>query len=127
MKEKSRFLTITGYVMTVLFLLSTAVQYNDPDAILWIGIYGTATLTTWLFIKDKLYWSVSAAIALAVLAGAGVLGYEVVSSGVSGQLLGESWQMQNLTQEKVREAGGLLIVGIWSLIMAFAIRKGRVG
>ena len=122
-KNRSRLFLIFSYVVTTLFLVSAAVQYNDPDGIYWIVFYGAAALITWLFIKDRLHWVIPGLLAMGVLVGAGLLGFDVISNGTIDQVMGRSWQMQNLVQEKARESGGMLVVGIWLLVLALRIWK----
>lgn len=118
MSDNSRFLTYLSYLMFAVFVLSAAVQYNDPDPLLWIFVYGGAALLTWLFIRDRLSWWVSAIAGATLLLWALVLLPEVW--GVVGiPDLFEAWEMNNMAIETAREAGGLLIIAAWLLAVTW--------
>lgn len=42
-----------NYIFLVLFLLSAALQYNDPDPYLWIPVYLWGAWLCWLAIRQK--------------------------------------------------------------------------
>lgn len=48
----------TNAFFTVIFIISAGIQYNDPDALLWMGIYGYGALVCLLAIlgKDHFIW-----------------------------------------------------------------------
>ena len=108
--------------MTTLFLISGAVQYNDPDGLLWMSIYGAAAVITGLFVVQKLGWSAAAIATAAAFLGAGIIGMEAAREGAIASAF-DTWQMQSVSQEKVREAGGLLVIGLWMLTVTLRIRK----
>ena len=104
-------------VMVGVFVLSAAVQWNDPDPLLWIAFYCFAALT-----------------ALAALAGARALrtletGLAIVALGtvvVLTPALGEarleavtSIEMKSSEDEEVRELGGAAIVLFFAATMRF--------
>ncbi|MDP5061169.1 MAG: transmembrane 220 family protein, partial [Maribacter sp.] len=45
---------ILGYVFAVLFTVGAVLQYNDPDSLNWIIIYGVAALISLLFALNKI-------------------------------------------------------------------------
>ena len=104
-------------VMAGVFVLSAAVQWNDPDPLLWIAFYGFATLT-----------------AFAALAGARALrtleiGLAIIALGTVVALtpaLREarleavtSIEMKSSEDEEVRELGGAAIVLVFAATMRF--------
>ena len=124
MAQQSRFLTYLSYFFLAVFLLSAAVQYNDPDPLLWIAIYGGAALLTWLFIRERLNWTVPAITGIALLFWAVFLLPQVWGVvGISD--LFEAWEMQNIAIETAREAGGLLIIAVWFLVVAWRAYSER--
>lgn len=117
---------IVHAAFAALFLLSVAVQLNDPDPLLWTLFYGTAC----------------------VLALAGALGRPLPSSAVALLLLGGLWALTlspslgaflsrdlstttfemkagDLIEEEAREAGGLLLVCIASLLQVLDANARR--
>src|SRR5206468_7543300 len=65
-------------LMVALFLLAVAVQYNDPDPIRWMSIYGMAAVACGLSYRDKLHWSIPAATGLVALIWAATIAPRVV-------------------------------------------------
>jgi len=47
-----------GLVWAILFLIFGLLQFNDPDGMLWMIIYGSATLLSILAFKNKLKYSI---------------------------------------------------------------------
>ncbi len=99
---------LTGLFLLIM-LLFAALQYNDPDALLWIAIYGLVAvwcaLTLWrpglLRATPALRWA-----ALASLAAYG-MGFLWLIPTYSGQFLSNSMMAPGV--ETTREAFGLLI------------------
>ena len=87
-----------------MFLFSVAVQFNDPDPVRWVAIYGFAAIACIGELTRNERWSLPAGI---------------------GDLFAE-FEMKNEMIEEAREAGGLLIVALWMAILAVsAFRRGR--
>ena len=87
-----------------LFLLAVAVQYNDPDPVFWMVLYGVAALITFTAIK-RTPRNLAAAAGVAYILGA-------------MYWVPKGWQRAWIDNEEVREAGGLVICGVWLLILA---------
>lgn len=107
---------ILASLFTLLFIISAALQYNDPDPIIWICIWGTAAMLSILFLLNK----VSSVITL--IAGIlSLLGFlYVFPSNFQGFSLdaGEATSI-----EQGREAFGLLIIALVMLLYTFRIRQ----
>ena len=98
--------------MVVVFLVFAYVQYNDPDPILWMGVYGGAAALTIIFPRAS--WARAFVPWLAL--GASLWGLALLWSGVSvgglqAVIAGED--MSSPGVEELREAGGLLIITGW--------------
>lgn len=112
----------TNWALFACFVLSAVLQYNDPDPLQWIAIYGLAAAVCVGYAFRK---------PIAIPAGAALLtsliwaGY--IYSQTRGQLHPE--QMFNdfhMTQpyvEEAREIGGLLIVSAWMAVLLVAERR----
>lgn len=60
----------------ILFIISAALQYNDPDPYLWIPIYLVGAMACWLAFRGKFYPKVYLVVILAFLVYAVVLFFE---------------------------------------------------
>ena len=109
---------ILGFLFTVLFLISAALQYNDPDALIWIGIWGFAALFSLAFAMNKtsfmpLFFS-------GILALGGF--FYCYPEKFEGFEIGAG-DIKNI--EEGREAFGLLIIAVVLLVFAFRIYKTK--
>jgi hypothetical protein len=102
----------------VLFALFAVVQYNDPDAILWILIYGVTALWAGLaafrparFAHNLPLLTVFGVTLLAIAAGAA---YEWPQS------IADWWD-----NEVVREGLGLIIATVALLVVAYTLWRTR--
>jgi hypothetical protein len=116
---QSRALIITNYFMLLVFLLCMVVQYNDPDSLIWMTMYGLAAITCVLSIRDKIHFSISIFIGFVGIVWALTLLPDVISSYSTTDNL-FTWKMNDLGVEKVREIGGLFIIILWMSILTLS-------
>lgn len=121
MPMSKRWITGFNYFMMILFILAAGFQYNDYDATVWIITYSTAALACILW-----RWSTVPRTLFAVL-GVICAGWALYLLIVHGDQL--SWdgmfnsiRMQNNSIEIIREAGGLVIIGLWSAVLFWTPR-----
>jgi len=91
-------------LMFLLFLLCCAVQYNDPDPLIWIAYYGyAAVLTAFAFYKKYSAWP--------------LLGLIVYLAGFFyyAPPLDVSWW----ALEEGREAMGFMIAAVWMIVLLY--------
>lgn len=109
---------VAGVLMILLFLAAAAVQYNDPDPAIWILVYLAAAVDTALVLARRLVWQAPLALAVATL----VWALTLVPAAH-----GQGWSFDG---EETRELGGLVIISLWSAVLAVAARrtgpKGRL-
>ncbi len=111
----NRFFKFLGGVFAILFLSSAVLQYNDPDPLLWIAIYGIATLVTLGFLFNKVSYMVPALVGLL-----GVIGFFLIfPEKFEGFTIGKG-DIKHI--EEAREAFGLLIIAMMMFIFAIRIR-----
>lgn len=114
---------IANALMMALLLYCMAVQYNDPDAILWILIYGYGfVLTTMAFFGKYTLLSTFGAVAY-------FLGFAFVVPGWDWDtlmLLTEP-KMDTNDVELAREGFGMFLTGVWMVVLAVAghLRKAK--
>jgi hypothetical protein len=90
----------TGF-MGLLFLFAAAVQYNDPDPLIWMPIYLLAATASLLPLAGvSIRWLALALVAVC-LPWAGALAFRVIG------------KQPVLESEEGREMLGLLLVAIW--------------
>lgn len=110
-------------VMTVVFVLCVAVQYNDPDALLWILIYAYAVVVTAMAAADR--YTIFSAIGFVGF----ILGFAYLSPGFlevdKPMDLVTDIQMDAKGVEVAREAGGLLITSLWMLVLSIVWFRRR--
>ena len=100
-------------LMCALFVLSLAVQYNDPDPWLWMPVYGLAAVLAGFGAAGRLPAGPNAA-ALALFVGLFAL-WAPSLAGARHEAF-ESWHMQSREDEQAREAGGLALCAFWSAV-----------
>lgn len=111
--------------MAALFLFAAAVQYNDPDPLRWMAIYGLAALACVLFLAGRPPRWAPALVGVVALAWAGTLAPGVVGRVSIGELF-QSYRMLSEPVEEAREMGGLLIVAAWMGALRLAgVRPAR--
>ncbi len=112
MKTKQA-LSIIGIFFTIVFLLFTYWQLNDPDPILWVPIYGSAAYVSFQafrgFVNKEL---VAVLFVLSIMAG---IQLWVEMTAWEG-FMTDGLAMKTINQELAREA-----VGLWIASFSFAI------
>jgi hypothetical protein len=115
-------LRVANWVMTAAFLFSVAVQYNDPDPIRWMLVYGLAALACVLELWGRLIWYFPAALGVLALVWAASIAPRVIGKTTFGDMF-QSFHMINPVVEEAREMGGLLIVAAWMGVLVLASRQ----
>lgn len=101
--------------MVLIFLLSVAVQYNDPDPLVWSVLYGVCAIFAGLGAAN-IHSFVSVPLAVAYWAGAW---WWMPHEGVANPLhLITDVKMASLGVEEWRESGGLAICAAWMTVLA---------
>lgn len=107
--------TLANGIMLLMFLFSAAVQFNDPDPLRWIGIYGAAAAVCGLEIRRRAPIWAPGALALIALVWAGSLYSRAQHVPITSMFA--EWEMRDLRIEQAREMYGLMIVAVWMIVI----------
>lgn len=110
------FVRVSTVVMSLLFLLALVAQYNDPDPLRWMAIYGAAAAAGLLLLGGRLPRWLPVVVGLVALVWATALAPGVVGRVAPGDLFREV-TMASAAIEEAREMVGLLIVAGWMLVL----------
>jgi hypothetical protein len=113
-----------NWFMCALFLLAVVVQWNDPDPLQWMAIYGAALAVC---VAVAMRRPVPIAVPLLITAVAlvwGVITMGGVPNAGTYTHMFDAWEMKSSSVEEAREASGLLIVVAWMLVTVVAQRRG---
>lgn len=111
-----------SWVMAALYLLSVAVQYNDPDPLRWMAMYGAAAVAAALLPSRR--WAIGLALSVAAAA---LLWAVVLTPDIWGRVgftdLWKKMSEKGGAVEIEREIGGLALVVAWMVPGALLRRR----
>ena len=102
----------------ILFLISAAIQFNDPDPVRWTLIWAAAAAACLVRGRVGWDWLLAGAVCAAALLWAAIL----APSALPGLELGDlakAMQAETPQIELGRELLGLLIVAVWMAVLVF--------
>jgi len=107
------------------FAWFATLQWNDPDAMPWLLVYGLVTSLCFSGVFGKTTVVGSAVLAVVCISWATVLSFEVTDHII--QRSGTKGTLFELAEDEVaREVGGLGLAGMWCIVSAIhAVRKRR--
>ena len=111
------------WVMAVLFCVCVGLQYNDPDPVRWMAIYGAAAVTCALLPARRVVIAPSIVLGLVAAVWSAYLGHQVRGL-IEVSDLWSKMSEKGGAVEVGREAGGLAIVA-FTLFLTSAIRATR--
>ena len=115
---------VVNWAMLAAFIFSVVVQYNDPDPVRWMLIYGLAALACILELRGRLKLYLPAAVGAIAFGWAVSLAPHVIGKTTFGEMF-QSFEMINTVVEEAREMGGLLIAAGWmAVLVVVSKRKG---
>lgn len=115
-------------VLTLWFLLNAAVQFNDPDPLLWITIYGAVAMIAGLAVFTRFYLPLIAVVLAVCLGGSLYLlpsVFELFLHHEPGELV-SGMSPDRPYVEEARESLGLLIATaalVYFLVLAIRQRR----
>lgn len=109
-------LSVFNIIFFLAFLLSAAVQYNDPDTGIWVASYCVAAYMCYLQLRRKRPRLVPLILLAGSLLWIAYLLPDIVGK-VSWQELFDSLGMKTRAVEEAREIGGLSLISVWSAVL----------
>ena len=113
----STMMNIANRCFTLVFILCAAVQLNDPDGVIWVVIYGAPIVLCVCHELGRVPRLAAWGLCALASIGSVFLLLSALDAGPVG-LDALRWTMLDSTTERLRESGGLLLVGLWSAILA---------
>ncbi len=107
----TRLFSMVNLVVAAFFALFVIVQYNDPDPLFWMIVYGVAALACVLHHLKRLPPEAAAGYGVLVLLLGLYLAYRIIS------------QHQYFFDEEGREMMGSLLVTIWMAVLYVRAKK----
>jgi hypothetical protein len=122
-----------GIVMGLVFVLSAAVQYNDPDPLPWILIYGAAAVVCAAFAVVPVHSAAARVVGVGgvvVAAVAGVWAITLLPDAVrwldsDHDAVAFTMKTGDVGEELARECGGLTLVVVANVAVAVAVGRRR--
>lgn len=105
----------------LLFLVAAALQYNDPDPLRWILVWGAASAACWLFPRGRPSWALPALVALVATLWMLWLAPQALPHFRPGDLF-RTMETKTPAIEQSRELLGLAMIAGW---MWGLVRVGR--
>ena len=103
--------------MLGLFVVAAMLQYNDPDPLPWMAVYGLAAAACWLAPRKPRGWILPAGLGMLSLAWGSFIAASVTTWAVFDSM------DDNPQAELAREALGLAIVSVWMGLLAWMTRS----
>lgn len=112
-------------VAAMLFFAAAALQYNDPDPVRWMALYGSGAVICVLALFGHAPRRLAGALALIALAWAVTLAPRVVGHVRPAEMFSSVSMMMSPAVEEAREMTGLLLVAgtMALLILGNAVKK----
>lgn len=112
---------IVNYAMAALFLVAVGLQYNDPDPIRWMAIYGAAALACLQLGRHRRDWVPPVVVWFAAVFWFGVMIPDLLQYCEPADLF-RSMDETGGSAELAREAGGVVLTAGWMLVLLWRSR-----
>jgi hypothetical protein len=122
-RQGSRAFGIVNGIVAAMFLVSAALQLNDPDPVFWTALYVAAAAACLATGRVEQSWALAALVGLAAFAWAVTL-LPVLHEMVFSDLF-KTMKAETPVIEESRELLGLLMVGAWMVVLTFASPRPR--
>lgn len=112
MAPVSRWFRLPCWVMAAYFVFCVVVQYNDPDPIRWMAVYGVAAILSAVMPMKRDAAKLGLVIGALALVWSAILIYGIWGKVAFSDTFTKMSEKGGAVEEE-REAGGLLIEGVW--------------
>ena len=112
----NKFFKFFGVIFGLLCLVSAILQYNDPDPLLWILIYGVTAFVSFAFAFSRISYLIPFIFGILFLIGT----FYVFPETFEGFEIGKG-DIKNI--EEGREAFGLLILALVMFLFSWRLKK----
>jgi hypothetical protein len=113
-------LRVLDGLMTLVFALAIAVQYNDPDRVYWMALYTPPALLSAMALAGR-YRLRPSLLAFALYLVLGLVHAQAFRNARLESF--DSFHMHSTADEEVREAGGIWLSALWTGILALRARR----
>jgi len=125
-RQRSAVVHAFDFVMALLFAFAAALQFNDPDPIRWMAIYGAScALSLVVFFRRPVSPAATLAVFIIAMGWASLIALGGPAASEYGHMF-DAWEMKSLSVEEAREASGLLIVAAWMMVLFIRTRRAEV-
>jgi hypothetical protein len=115
---------IINAVMAALFMFAVVLQYNDPDPLRWMLVYGVAgLLSAWVVARGRP--PLVPALLVGLIAIVWAIGIQAAYDLTTLAEMFGAWEMRTQRIEEAREASGLFIVAVWMAVLVIHSRAAR--
>jgi hypothetical protein len=105
-------------LMCLLFAAAVLLQYNDPDPLVWVLMYGAAfALSAMAMARGTAPFVAVVIVGVIALAWGILLTVRVPGVAAYGHMF-DAWEMHSAVTEEARESVGLFIVAGWMGLLA---------
>lgn len=110
---------VINAVFVLLFVVSAALQYNDPDPLVWVAMYLAAAGAALLAMHRRHGWIAAFFVGAVAAVWAAILWADSAPYVSYADFVGKMSEKGGKV-EVMREAGGLTIVAVWLAVVAMA-------
>ena len=112
-----RSVKVVNAVFVLLFVLSAALQYNDPDPLRWVAVYLAGAGAALLAMHRRHGWIAAFFVGVLAAVWAAILWADSAPYVSYADFVGKMSEKGGKV-EVMREAGGLTIVAVWLAVVA---------
>jgi hypothetical protein len=116
-------LKVVNAVLALGFAAAAVVQWNDPDPLRWMALYGGAAVACLVWRRVRSGWVLAALIGALAAVWAGVIALGLERLATVSELF-SPMEMKGGPIEESREAIGLGLVAVWMLFLVLVEKRG---
>jgi hypothetical protein len=114
---------VVNLLLALGFAAAAALQWNDPDPLRWMALYGGAAVACVVWRRVRRGWMVAALVGLVALVWAVMIALGLERMASPGELF-SPMEMKGGPIEETRETLGLGLVAGWMLVLVIVEKRG---